>query len=336
MNTYGDISPRVGTVATKKLLTRGQYKLVLERFGMYDAQGKNRGKVRKWRRYVSLPKASAPLAEGVTPTGKKMYYEDVTATLKQYGDIVELTDVIQDTHEDPVLMEYMDIIGDQAAETVEYLRYMVLRAGTNVFYTGTATVRTGVDTKLALKDFRRVFRFLKKNKASEITRIISPTAKIATEPVGSAYFAVGHTDLAADIMDIAGFVPIEKYSNHMSAFDGEIGKVENIRIILSSFYEPWLEAGGTALTNGVLSNAEAPTGADQADVYPLLVFAQNSYAIVPLQGRGSVVPVVQNPGTSRGGDLLGQRGGVGWKTWQATAILNQSWVCRIEAAATSL
>ena len=336
MTVYGDISPRVGVVAERKLLDRGQHLMLLERFGSFDPQGSNRGKSRKWRRYLSLARAVAPLAEGMTPAAQKMTFEDVLVTLEQYGDLVELTDVIADTHEDPVLDTCMTLCGEAAAETVEWLRFVVLRAGSNVFYSGTATIRTEVEEEVDLKDFRAVFRAMKKNKAKEISQIISATGKIATEPVGAAYFAVCHTDLMASLADIDGWTPVEKYASDTAALPGEVGKVENIRVLASAFYEPWLLAGETAAIGTVLANGIACTGANDADVYPILVFARDSYGIVPLQGRGAVTPIVQNPNTPRGGDPLGQRGSVGWKTYQATAILNQNWVARIEVAAKAL
>lgn len=131
--TYGDISPRTGGIAKTRLLKRGQHMMVVERFGQVDPQQKNKTKIAKWRRYNSLARATAPLAEGIPPAGQKLTYTDVTAALEQYGDSVEITDVIADTHEDPVLMETMDLCGEQAAETIEELRINVLKAGTNVY-----------------------------------------------------------------------------------------------------------------------------------------------------------------------------------------------------------
>ena len=43
------------------------------------------------------------LIEGVTPTETQFSYEDVSATLRQYGQVVVVTDKIEDLHEDPVL-----------------------------------------------------------------------------------------------------------------------------------------------------------------------------------------------------------------------------------------
>ena len=81
-----------------------------------------------------IPVATNPLIEGVTPSGSVLANQDYTVTLAQYGDFVTITDVIEDTHTDPVLQQATDILGEQAAVTVETLRFNVLMAGTNVWY----------------------------------------------------------------------------------------------------------------------------------------------------------------------------------------------------------
>ena len=332
-NTYGDISPRTAGAAVRRLLERGQHLTVTERFGQIDPQGKNKTKTRKWRRYESLARATAPLAEGISPSGSSMSYTDVSATLEQYGEKIKLTDVIADTHEDPVLNEYMDICGEQAAETIEVVRIAVLKAGSNVYYSNNVSARASVNSPPTLGDIRRIYRGFRRNKAREITRIVKASAMISTEPVAPAFFAMGHTDLDADIRGITGFVPFEQYSNSTVAIPGEIGKVEQCRIILTALFEAW-EAAGTSGTT-YLSSGNSVTTATACDVYPLLFVAQNAYAIVPLQGENAVTPSVINPGTATKDDPTGQIGYVAWKTYQACAILNQNWIARLECAATA-
>lgn len=334
MNTYGDISPRTAAFAAKRLLERGQYLMVTERFGQVDPQGKNKTKTRKWRRYESLPRATAPLAEGIPPAGQKLTYTDIEVTLEQYGDMVELTDVIMDTHEDDVLKQSMDLCGEQAGETVEVLRINVLKAGTNVFYANSAATRIALASPPLRGDFRKVVRAFKRNKAREISQIIGATAKISTEAVAPAYFALGHTDLDSDLRGLSGFIPVEKYSDHTKALEGEIGKIESVRIILTALFEPWAAAATTASTQTTyLTNGSSGTGS--ADVYPLIIVARDAYGIVPLQGKNAVTPMVVNPGTPTVGNPLGQLGFVSWKCYQASVILNELWIARLECLATA-
>jgi len=333
LNKYGDISPRTAGFATKKLLSRGQYLMVLERFGQIDPQGRNKTLTRKYRRYLSLPRAISPLAEGITPAGQRLNYVDVNINLEQYGDIVWNTDVIIDTHEDPVLDQSMQLCGEQAAETIEVVRYNALKAGTNVFYPTTATTRATVNSPPTKGMMRLVYRSFKKNKAREHTEIISATAKVGTEPVGRSYFALGHTDLDSDFRQVSGFTPIEQYSQSMKAIPGEIGKIENFRIILTALFEPFLAAGASGTT--YLSGGASVSVAASCDVYPVLFLARDAYSMVPLQGQNAVEIGVVNPKKTTD-DPLGQRGLTSWKSWQGAGILNQLWIARGEVSATAV
>jgi len=326
---FGDISPRTAVFAVRRLLERAQALLVLERFGQFDPQGKKKGLQRKWRRYNSFAPATSPLAEGVTPEGQKLTKTDVNVTLEQYGDLAGITDVIEDTHEDPVLHEASDVCGEQAAETVELVRISALKAGTNVFYANGVASRSLVTSPATKSDFRKIKRAFKRARAREISKILKASADVATEPVAPAYFALGHTDCEGDLRDVTGFLPAEKYADSTKILPGEIGKIESVRIILTDLFEPWLEAGvsgSTYLTNG-------GTGTGNADVYPLLVLAKDAYGIVPLQGNKAIDIGVLNPGTKTKSDPLGQRGFVSWKTYQACAILNENNIARLEVAA---
>ncbi len=331
-NNTGTISDRTNGYAVAKLLERSQYDMVFERFGQVDPQGQNKTTTRKWRRYLSLQPALAPLAEGVPPSGQELTYEDIQCVLEQYGDLVKITDKIADTHTDPVLNEATELCGEQIGETIERLRINFLTAGTNVFFANGVANRSLVNSPATLSDFRNIYRTFRRNKAKFISKIISATANVGTEPVAPAYFAIGHTDLDADIKGIAGFVPVEKYSSAVQALPFEVGKVENIRIILVNTIDAWKEAGvsgSTHLTNG-------GNGTGKADVYPLLVFAKDAYGMVPLQGYNSVTPHVYNPGQPSPYDPLGQIGFVSWKTYQGGIILNQMYMARLEVAAKQL
>lgn len=334
LNTYGDISPRTAAYAAVQLLERGQHDLVTERFGQAKPIPKKHTKSVKFRRYESLARATAPLAEGIPPAGRKATKTDVTATLEQFGDLVELTDVIMDTHEDNVLQEYMTICGEQAAETVEVVRIAIMRAGTNVFYANNAAGRSTVNSPPLRSDMRRIYRYFRKHKARTIGQIIKASAKISTEPVAPAYFVLGSTDLDADIRGMEGFIPVEQYSKSDEALPAEIGKVDQFRFILTALFESW-EATGTAGTT-YLSGGAAVTSSTSCDVYPLIVIAANSYGIVPLQGQHAVSPAVINPTRVSHSNPLGQSGFVSWKTMQTAAILNHNWLARLEAAATAI
>lgn len=331
-NTTASIGFRTNGYAVARLLKRGQALMVLERFGQVDPQGENKSLTRKWRRIEALPAAIAPIAEGVAPAGQQVQVTNIETTLEQYADAIPFTDVIQDTIEDNTLDDLVKVAAQQVAETKETVRFSVLKAGTNVFYAGTATTRATVNGTVSRSDLRRIYRSLKRNRAEEISEVIAASTKYATEPVGKAYFAVCHTDLDADWKNVTGFTPVEKYADSMRAQPGEIGKVENVRVITSDLFSPWLAAATSSSGSTYLTNGASGTG--YPDVYPVLIFGQNSYAIVPLQGKNAVKINVINP-TPSVSDPCGQKGWVSWKMHDGCVILNELWMARYEVAATS-
>lgn len=330
MSVYGDITPRTAGKAMPGFLMRALPYLVLEKYLDLKPLPSNSTKVAIFRRYEALEKATTPLVEGVTPVGKNMTYTDVQCTLQQYGDYVTLTDQIADFHEDPVLQEYMGITAEQAAQTLETLRYNVLKAGSNVFYANKVAGRGSVVTAISLGDQRRVTRAFKRQNAAYITKKTASTPNYGTVAVRASYIGLVHPDLENDIRALTGFKDAVDYGASQAADEFEIGTVEDVRYIRSTIFESFADAGGNKGTM-------VSTGGVKADVYPIIYLAAHAAASVPLKGKNAITaPIVRNPGTISDSDKLGQRGHVGWKAYFGCVILNQLFISRLECGATEL
>lgn len=342
--TYGDISPAVAAYSVVRMLKRAMPYLQLEKMGQVYPLPTNSTQTAKFRRYFltgatgaagtgggafNIPLATTPLTEGVTPSGSTLSNQDYTVTLAQYGDFVEITDVIMDTHTDSVLQQTSDILGEQAAVTIETLRFNILKAGTNVYYAGSVASRGDIITPITLADQRRVTTGLNRQNAKKITQVVASTPDYNTKSVEASYMAVCHPDLETDIRQMTGFKPVADYGPHTTPFEGEIGSVEQVRYMTSTVITPWADVGGTASTNELRS-----TSGTDADVYPVLIFGRDAFGIVPLKGKSSMTPMVVNPKPASG-DPLGQRGTVGWKLYTATVILQEAFMARLEVGATA-
>lgn len=329
LTTYGDISPRTAAYAVAAMLKRALPYLVIEKFGQSYPIPNNSTKSAKFRRYEALPKATVPLIEGVTPQGKTLTYTDVQATLNQYGDFVPLTDVIADTHEDPVFREAQDVIAEQAAQTVEAIRYGIIKAGTNVYYSGSGiTVRTNVVATPSQGELRKIVRGLKRQNAGFISKMTASSANYKTEAVRPCFVGLTHVDTESDYRGVTGFIDAKDYATApISEF--EFGTAEGIRLIQSTVFESFPDAGGT--TSGKIT-----TSGTKGDIYPTLVIAKDAYGLVPLKGKDSISPIVLNPGKPSDSDPLGQRGYVGWKLMTTAVILNELFMARLESCATEL
>jgi len=344
MIQYGDISPAIAAYAVVRMLKRALPLLVFEKFGQTYTLPTNSTQTAKFRRYFLsgatgsagsgsgdfyTPLALTPLVEGVTPEGRSLANQDYTVTLQQYGDYVTITDVIMDTHTDNILAEATDLLGENAAETVETLRYNVLKAGTNVFYGAQVAGRSSVTTKITLADQRRVTTALNRQNAKKITSVVASTPSFNTKSVEAGYVAVVHSDMETDIRDMVGFKPVADYGPHTSPWEGEIGSVEQVRYVATTVAKPFQNAGAAVGATGLRS-----TGGSNIDVYPVIYFARDAFGIVPLKGHSSMTPMVVNPKPAPG-DPLAQRGTVGWKLWTATVILQEAFMVRLEVGATA-
>ena len=68
-NTTGTMSVEMKTFYEKRLIDQAEPRLVHDQFADYYPVPQNGGKTIEFRKYDSLPKASTPLTEGVTPNG---------------------------------------------------------------------------------------------------------------------------------------------------------------------------------------------------------------------------------------------------------------------------
>lgn len=325
---YGDVGTRVGIVAVAKWLAHAENELFLEKYAMQELIPKNKGQTLKWKRAVPLAVSATALTEGTTTAPQTYEDEIVSVTISEYGSWIGTTDVIADTHEDPILNKMTEVLGEQAAAVKEMIIWSAISAGTNVIYAN-GTTRAGVNTPLTLADIRAAVRHLKFNRAKKVAKRIAAGPNIATEPVNSSFIYFGNIAQETDFREMDSFVPVEKYANFSPLSEYEIGKVEECRVILTNHATP-VYGGGSATLNGMLSRDAAAV-----DVFLGVVFGQDAFGATGLKGMNAATLVVKNP-TATYEDPHAQRGFVSWKFWFAALILNQNWIVRLEAGATDL
>ncbi len=330
MPVYGDITPRTAAYAVDKMLERAQPQLNMAKFAVLTAVPKGKTKVVKWRRYGRLAPTTTPLSEGVTPSAGNITSTDVTATLDQYGQRVQITDVIMDTHEDPVLNELSQSLGETAGQTAEMIIYNVIKAGTQVQYSN-GSARNTLNTPLSANVSRKAIRQLKAQDARPLTSMVNATDGVGTVPIPPCFVCFVHPNVEMDLQNTtnfpAGFVRIQNYGTFKPLCESEIGSFENIRFVSSTLY--------TALANAGSATLSGMLGGTNTDVYQSVVVGKESYASVNLAASGSgLTPIVVNPKPSDS-DPMGQRGHVAFKMYAAAAILNDAWMTRIEHCVTA-
>lgn len=335
---YGDISPRTAIHASKRFLEVGQPFVVWEFLAQAEPLPKNDSDTIGWREYEVLDPTPKVLGEGVTPNPSRLSHRDVQATLTQYGDGIQLSDKVEDTHEDPVLDQGLKRLGQQGAEMAELIRTGAYEGGTTVFYAN-GNDRGDVNTSLTRDLQRRITRFLERNRAKKIAETIQSTPRYGTQNIPRAYFAVCHPDCDSVVRDMPGFKDVVDYGS-ISPFPNEIGSVEGVRYLKTDLINIFESAGGAF--NGSGTDMISADGVS-ADVYPVYYVGADALGTVALKGHevknsnGKMEPVnpvrimVTNAKPSDS-DPWAQRTWATYKFYLAAAILQDLWFVRTEVA----
>ena len=168
--------------------------------------------------------------------------------------------------------------------------------------------------KLNLSEIREVVRTLKANNARKITSMINPSTGIDTIPVNSCFVAIVHPNTTYDLKQDSAFVPVENYPNQADVMPGEVGKMDEVRFVETTYAKVFTAAGAAGI-----------------DVYATLVFAADAYGVSRLSGR-AMQRISKPLGSAGTADALDQRATESWKTWFTTVILQDSAMVRIEHA----
>lgn len=208
--------------------------LVHDQFGQKHPIPAGNGKTIEFRKYSPLPKATKPLAEGVTPNGQELKVSTVSSTVSQYGGWVGIPDMIKLTELDHNMVQATEILGDQAGRTLDTVTREVLNGGTNVMYapivtesgTTPVTARSSLTTnaKLSVDLILRAAAKLKNNLAKTID---------------GSYVAIIHPYVAYDLMRSSEWMEAHKYAAPDHLFNGEIGKIGNVRFVETNEAKIW-------------------------------------------------------------------------------------------------
>lgn len=335
MSVYGDITPTQAAFSAKELLKRAIPYLVLEQIGNLKPLPANNTKTINFRRHklpIPTDATGHVLSEGVTPTSKVATMENVDLTLVQYGTVLETTDVVEDTHIDNVLSEYMGLLGENAGQLIEVMRWEALRTETaaNVILANSAAAEANIADGLLKSDLRKALRSIRANHGRAITQIVKSDVRYGTQAVEPGYVAIVHSDLEGTIRDTFGasFTPVADYGAGAKVLEGEFGNFENIRFISTALLGKRSNAGQAV--------AGAPTllsdNGVNVNLYDVILFAADAWIGVALKGEFAVHPTMVNAKPSDS-DPLGQRRKCGYKTMQGAKVTQIAHIKKIVCGA---
>lgn len=332
----------------KQFLSIAEQEILHDRFGQKTTLTKGNGNQVMWRRYLRLAINTVPLSEGVTPTGKKLAYENVLGTVNWYGDWVGITDVVDFMHTDNILAQTTKMLALQAAETKDVIVRDIINAGTSFlrvtadYTSGSGTMTTGVGARstvngsITKRALDTAITMLEGANAQYFQGQMSASTKVDTSPLAPAYVAIIHPHVAHDLVNAAaGFatgdwIPRQKYASGGVAYPTEIGTYRNVRFITTTLAKVWPDAATGVSTGGATAAATfRATSGTAPDVYSCLILAKEAYGVIKLEGAAATY-YDKAGGNS---DPLHQRSTAAWKACLGAAILEDKYMVRIECCA---
>ena len=314
--TKAEISDEVNNFYNRTLLERLLPLLVYTKFGQVrDIPRKSGSNTIKFRKYSSLSAATTALTEGTTPVGSQLSLTDITADVLQYGDYVTLTDVVNYESEDAVLTEAAQVLGEQAALTLDNLCRDTVVAGTTVQYADNRANRYLIiaSSLITANEIREAVVTLANNNAKKITRIVNPSTGFNTTPINAAYVGIVTPNTVYTLKGLTGWVPVEAYPNQSDVMDGEVGSLDEVRFIQSSEAKKWTATAASAAVA----------------VHATLILGQDAYGITRISGE-TMKNIVKPLGSAGTNDPLDQRTTSGWKATFVAKILDDNAMLRLE------
>lgn len=247
VSTQGSLSDEFKTYYSDYLIDIAMPNLIHDQFAQKHPIPKGGGKTIEFRKFSPLDKALVPLTEGVTPDGNSLTVSAQTATIKQYGDYITLSDILQLTAIDNNVVWATKILGQQAGKTLDTVSREVMNGGTNVQYG-----EFSVDSRFQLvggsaTDSENHYFTVR------ATKLAAKTLKNnLANKIGDSYVGIIHNDIAFDLTEDERFEDWHKYTNPEELYSGEIGRIGGVRFMESTeakvFHADELTAAARNLT----------------------------------------------------------------------------------------
>ena len=308
----GSLSAEMKTFYEKRLLDQAEPLLVHNQFWDKYPIPAGSGKKIEFRKYSALPKALTALTEGVTPAGNSLTVTTVEGTVKQYGDWIQLSDMLQMTAIDNNVVQATKLLSSQAGRTLDTVTREVLAGGTNVIYA--PKVVDGAETEVLSRSTLTPECVLT---PFVVMRAAATLEAMNTPKIDGSYVLIIHPYCRETLQESPGWVDVVKYKEGNNTFSGEIGKIGDVRVVTTS------EA--KIINDSTCPVVESTT---YYSVFTSLLLGANAYGVTMLE-NGGLQHIVKQLGY--GEDPLNQRSSCGWKATSVAVRLCEEYMVRIES-----
>lgn len=263
---------------------------------------------------------------------------ELEGTIAKFGFFDEYTKESLDFDTDEQLESHVTrTMVDGANEiTEDALQIDLLEAAGVVRYGGSATSVSEITGEtdaataslLTYNDFMRLSIDLDNNRSPKNTKLITGSRMVDTRVINGARYMFVGTEMVPflkrmkDDFNNQAFISVEKYANAGTLAIGEIGTIDQFRIVVVPEMMHWAGKGATATA----ANAGYRETGGKYDVYPLLVIGSEAFVTIGFQTDGKTVKfdiTHKKPGkeTADRNDPYGETGFMSIKWYYGTMIL---------------
>ena len=269
--------------------------------------------------------------------------KELEGSFEKFGFFDEYTQESLDFDTDAELLQHInrEMLNGANEITEDALQIDLLNSAGVIRYAGGATQNSEIDgTDLVeFGDLMRLSIDLDNNRTPKHTKMITGTRMVDTATIQGARVLYCGSELIPTLKgmkDLHGnpaFISIEKYAAGGQTLTGEIGTIDQFRIIIVPEMLKWAGAGAAA--NG---DALHYTSNDKFDVFPMLVIGSESFTTIGFQTDGKSVKFKiyhKKPGeqTADRNDPYGETGFMSIKWYYGFMVLRPERIGLIKTAA---
>ena len=221
------LSAEMKTYYGMELLENAKPALVHNQFAATKPLPVGGGKTVEWRKFGSFDKALTPLTEGVTPDGSGITVSYITKELSQYGDYTTVSDMLDLTAIDDVVLEITDRHGANMGLTLDTVTRNEIQQGTHVIYApaiGSGGAKTEVQHRYDLDKSCTMTAELVARAATALKKMNAPTFE-------GKYVCIIHPSVAFDLRQDEAWIAAHQYAAATELFSGEIGELHGVRFV---------------------------------------------------------------------------------------------------------
>jgi N4-gp56 family major capsid protein len=312
-STTTGLTNLMSTYYDKVFLERAKAELRHDFGAQVKNHRQNMGKTISFNRFSPLNAATTPLTEATNPSDVNMTTALTSVSLCEFGNWVKVGSLFKMTSVDEDLKEHVEVIGQNAGETIDILIRNTLSASgvrqlpsTQAAVSSTSAIHTS-DVLTGL-EIRRAVRTLKNNKAPKFENAM--------------YRGIIQPYTAMDLMGNSEWLDAHRYTDTDAIKRGVVGKLHGVEFVETNQGTYDLSAGFSTAASTV------------AAVFTSYIFGKNAYGAVNIESFSAPKVYVKNPGPSDTGNPIDIFSTVGWKMPFAAVILNDTWLVKVLTSAT--